>query len=244
MKNKHLFIVLGVLLIVLLLVILLIIKTTKLSKIEKIKIEDTSSDIMLFYEEIDNKEVNDTDGYIAYALEYSYNVNDKSELTTKEIKELIESKFNIKLEEDKINDVGITPYLLKKNISHDPSEKKYSIDKSILTQQDIASIPITKYEITNIKKKGKKYIVTYDKYVVKNPYEIMNYYSDLNVQSEEEETTYDTSEILNYLTCKGKITSVKKILTKDDLETLAKKEKSIEIKYILVDGNLKIDNSK
>ena len=244
MKNKHLFIVLGVLLIVLLLVILLIIKTTKLSKIEKIKIEDTSSDIMLFYEEIDNKEVNDTDGYIAYALEYSYNVNDKSELTTKEIKELIESKFNIKLEEDKINDVGITPYLLKKNISHNPSEKKYSIDKSILTQQDIASIPITKYEITNIKKKGKKYIVTYDKYVVKNPYEIMNYYSDLNVQSEEEETTYDTSEILNYLTCKGKITSVKKILTKDDLETLAKKEKSIEIKYILVDGNLKIDNSK
>ena len=244
MKNKHLFIVLGVLLIVLLLVILLIIKTTKLSKIEKIKIEDTSSDIMLFYEEIDNKEVNDTDGYIAYALEYSYNVNDKSELTTKEIKELIESKFNIKLEEDKINDVGITPYLLKKNISHDPSEKKYSIDKSILTQQDISEIPITKYEITNIKKKGKKYIVTYDKYVVKNPYEIMNYYSDLNVQSEEEETTYDTSEILNYLTCKGKITSVKKILTKDDLETLAKKEKSIEIKYILVDGNLKIDNSK
>ena len=244
MKNKHLFIVLGVLLIVLLLVILLIIKTTKLSKIEKIKIEDTSSDIMLFYEEIDNKEVNYTDGYIAYALEYSYNLNDKSELTTKEIKELIESKFNIKLEEDKINDVGITPYLLKKNISHDPSEKKYSIDKSILTQQDIASIPITKYEITNIKKKGKKYIVTYDKYVVKNPYEIMNYYSDLNVQSEEEETTYDTSEILNYLTCKGKITSVKKILTKDDLETLAKKEKSIEIKYILVDGNLKIDNSK
>ncbi|MBQ4030636.1 MAG: hypothetical protein II625_02665 [Bacilli bacterium] len=244
MKNKHLFIVLGVLLIVLLLVILLIIKTTKLSKIEKIKIEDTSSDIMLFYEEIDNKEVNDTDGYIAYALEYSYNVNDKSELTTKEIKELIESKFNIKLEEDKINDVGITPYLLKKNISHDTSEKKYSIDKSILTQQDISEIPITKYEITNIKKKGKKYIVTYDKYVVKNPYEIMNYYSDLNVQSEEEETTYDTSEILNYLTCKGKITSVKKILTKDDLETLAKKEKSIEIKYILVDGNLKIDNSK
>ena len=72
----------------------------------------------------------------------------------------------------------------------------------------------------------------------------MNYYIDLNVHSEEEETTYDTSEILNYLTCKGKITSVKKILTKDDLETLAKKEKSIEIKYILVDGNLKIDNSK
>ena len=244
MKKKQLLIILGVLLVVVLLVILLIIKTTKLSKFERIKIEDTSKDVMLFYEEIDNKEIDGTDGYIAYALEYSYNVNDKKELTTKEIKELIESKFNIELNEDKLNDVGITPYLLKKNISHDPSEKKYSIDKSILTQQDIAEIPVIKYDITKIDKKGKKYVVTYDKYIVKNPYEIMNYYSDLNVQSEEEETTYNTNDIYNYLTCKGKVTSVKDAINKDNIEKVGKVEKQITITYIIKDDKLLIDENK
>ena len=129
----------------------------------------------------------------------------------------------------------------EKNISHTPSDNKYSIDKSILTQQDIANIPIIKYEITNIKKKGKKYIVSYDKYIIKNPYEILNYFSDLNVKVEDESEIYNTTELYKYLTRQGKISNVKEMLTKEVLDTLAKKEKSIDITYTLNDGSLKMN---
>ena len=247
MKKKNLIIILGVvLLLVVLLVILFIINSNKLTDLERIKIEDNSKDVMLFMEEVETSK--DIDRFIAYALEYSYNLNDKDILTAKEIKELIQSKFNVELKEDSINDVGVTPYLLDKHIAHDPEEKTYSINKKDLTQAAIAKIPVVKYEISKIKKKGKKYIVTYNKYVVENPYEVLNYYNDMTGKLTDEEkenyTPYDTSDIYNYLTCKGKITSVKEAIDKDNIEKVGKVDKEITVTYIIKDDKLLIDEVK
>ncbi len=242
MKKNYLIIAVGLIFIVVLLIILFVVKNNKLTNLEKIKIEDTSKDIMMFYEEIDNNEIEGKDGYIAYALEYAYNINNKEELTSREIKEIIEKRFNIELSPEEIKGVGVTPYLLNKNISHYPEEDKYAINKDIITQQDIANIPIIKYEIEKIEKKGKKYYVTFTKYTVNNPYEILNFYNDKN--AENDTNNYDTSSIHKYLIREGKITSLKEILTKEVLEDIADDKKSIQITFIIKDDNLVIDETK
>lgn len=250
MKKNKLMIMLGVLLLVILLttIILIIVinKSKKISNLEEIKINETSKTTMLFMEEIETSK--DLDRYISYALEYSYNIDNKDSLTAKEIKEFIEKRFNIELKEEEINNVGVTPYLLDKSIGHNPEEKTYKIDKTGITQSMIAKIPVIKYEINTIKKHKKEFIVTYDKYVVENPYEILNYYNDMGNELTEEEREnykpYDTSEIYNYLTCKGKITTLKDAITKDNIEKLGKIDKQIEVTYIIKDDNLVIDNIK
>ena len=99
-----------------------------------------------------------------------------------------------------------------------------------------------------MKKKKNKFIVTYDKYVVENPYEILNYYNDsaMNIPEDQKENyqPYDTSAIYNYLTCKGKITTLKDAITKDNIEKLGKIDKQLEVTYIIKDDNLVIDNIK
>ena len=250
MKKKKLMIMLGVLLVVILLTTIILLielrKSKQISNLEEIKINETSKTTMLFMEEIETSK--DLDRYISYALEYSYNIDDKDTLTTKEIKDFIEKRFNVTLGEEELNNIGVTPYLLDKSIGHNPEEKTYRIDKSGITQPMIAKIPVVKYEINSMKKKKNKFIVTYDKYVVANPYEILNYYNDsaMNIPEDQKENyqPYDTSAIYNYLTCKGKITTLKDAITKDNIEKIGKIDKQLEVTYIIKDDNLVIENIK
>lgn len=235
-KNKIMIICVGVLLLVILLTLIINSSKNNINKLEKIKIEEVSNDIMSFMEEIEDVDSKEVDKYISYALEYSYNFNDKNELTVKEIKDLIESKFTIKLKEKDIKDIGITPLLLDKNIYHNPEENKYSIDKSNITQPMIAKIPITTYEIDTIERKKDKYIITYDKYVVSNPYEVLNYYNDNNIDSKQ------SKKIMDYLTCKGKITSVKEAINKDNITKVGKIKESVIVTYILKKDKLLVDS--
>ncbi len=127
------------------------------SELERIALKEYSAKYANYLEEIDrtgdadkdnqnNPIINNfpLDRYIAYALEYSYNENDKSELTVKEIKKFLESVFDAEFKEEEINNVGISPLLLDKNVNHDPVSKVYSIQKTTDKRQ-IAAIPITKY---------------------------------------------------------------------------------------------------
>ena len=66
----------------------------------------------------------------------------------------------------------------------------------------------------------------------------------LTDEEKENYTPYDTSDIYNYLTCKGKITSVKEAIDKDNIEKVGKVDKEITVTYIIKDDKLLIDEVK
>ena len=234
-NNKLLWIILGIILVIILVIIILF---NHMTKLEKDLLTENSNEIMLYMDSIEESKDKKLDSYILYALEYGYNEQDKEKLTAKEIKKIIENIFNIKVKTKDINLIGITPLLLDKGTIHNPEEQTYEIVRSNITQRQIADIPIVTYKIKSMKKHGSKYIIKYQKVTIKNPYEILNYYSDLNSKNIEKEKNvkmYDTSKIMNYLTAKGKIKDVKLAVN----DELIKKEGKIDKKLVKIIYKLK-----
>ena len=214
--------------------------------LEQNAVKDFSTKVMSFMEEIDfdtsdidqdnqsNPIVNGypLDRYIAFALNYSYDRNDKSELTTDEIKELIASLFDIELNPDQINGVGITPLLLDKHIGHEPVSGIYSIRKDY-NKRDIAAIPVSNYILDNIKVNSDNtiYTVTYKKYTAKNPYDILPHANS-------------NAKVNEYLNGKGKISSIKALITADNADSIVSSEKQTTVEYIVKDDSLRVKSVK
>ena len=205
-----------------------------LSSLESLALAERTETAINYLEEIDkDSETFDNltdyplDRFIAFALEYNYNENDKTEITVKQIKKLIESIFDITLKTEDINNVGISPLLLDKNVTHDPVGKVYSIqphtDKRI-----IADIPITKYieNKTFTDKDKTTYTVVYDKYTAKSPYDVIPHTSGEGVK--------------DYLDGKGKIKSIKNVITKDNAAEIVAPAKQTTITYVVKNGKILI----
>lgn len=214
----------GVILLLIVLVLVILLSSlfikNKITGLEKALLTEQTEKAMLYVDSID---INDTqtDSYILYALEYSYNENDKDTLTYKEIQTIIKNIFDKDLSEDSLNAVGITPLLLDNNVIHKMEEKSYSINKKNMTQRQIANIPINIYKQTKVKKKRSKYIVEYEKITIENPYDILNYYNDLSASQPDQEP-YDTTAIMNYLTAKGKMKDIKSVVNDKIIEQYGK----------------------
>jgi hypothetical protein len=215
-----------------------------LSELERISLEERSAKAANYLEELDRNEgidknaahnpiVNDypLDRYIAFALEYNYNENDKTELTVKEIKKFLESVFDAEFKEEEINNVGISPLLLDKNVNHDPVGKVYSIQKTTDKRQ-IAAIPITKYirKNTYTNKEKTVYTIVYDKYTAKSPYDVLPHIDSANTK--------------DYLEGKGKITTFKNAITAESAKEITQPEKETSVEYIVKDGKLIIKSIK
>ena len=211
-----------------------------MTKLEKDLLEKTSNTTMLYMDTIENTKGEGLDQYILYALEYGYNEEGKEELSSKEIKEIIEKVFIKKVSWKKINSIGITPLLLDNSVMHDPEATVYRINREGITQAQIAEVPIVTYNIKKIKKRGSKYIVKYQKNIVKNPYEILNYYSEPKIYMEKDKKKkdnkkekkvkikkYDSSKISDYLTCKGKIRDIKLAVNDDIIKNSGKVDKKL-----------------
>ncbi len=206
-----------------------------LSSLESLALTEHTETAINYLEEIDKgSETFDSladyplDRFIAFALEYNYNENDKTEISAKQIKKLIESIFDITLKTDDINNVGISPLLLDKNVTHDPVGKVYSIqphtDKRI-----IADIPITKYieNKTFTNKDKTAYTVVYDKFTAKSPYDILPHLESME-------------GVNDYLNGNGKIKSLKDSITKSAAEKLGDPVKQTTIEFVLKDKKLLI----
>ena len=215
-----------------------------LSELERISLEEHSAKAANYLEEIDNSEESSKDAahnptinnhhldrYIAFALEYNYNENDKTELTVKEIKKFLESIFDGEFNENDINSVGISPLLLDKNVNHDPVGKTYSIKKDFSKRQ-IADIPISKYIIKNsfTDKDKSIYTIVYDKYTAKSPYDILPHIDGANTK--------------DYLEGKGKVASFKNAINSDNAKKITNPEKETIVEYILKGNQLKIKSIK
>lgn len=214
------------------------------SELERIALKEYSAKYANYLEEIDrtgdadkdnpnNPIINNfpLDRYIAYALEYNYNENDKSELTVKEIKKFLESVFDAEFKEEEINNVGISPLLLDKNVNHDPVGKVYSIQKTTDKRQ-IAATPITKYirKNTYTNKEKTVYTIVYDKYTAKSPYDVLPHIDGANTK--------------DYLEGKGKITTFKNAITAESAKEITQPEKETSVEYIIKDGKLIIKSIK
>ena len=207
------------------------------SDLEQITLEERTAKIVNYLEEIDRKDedANDQslDRYIAYALEYSYNENDKASLTATEIEELLESVFDKDFKSEEINEVGVSSILLDKNVSHDPVGQVYTLNPHT-DKRIIAGIPVAKYIATNFytNKEKSVYTITFDKYTAKSPYDVLP------------RLTGSGAGVNDYLDGKGKIKSIKDAIDEDGAKAITAPEKQTTIEFILKDKKLLIKSIK
>ncbi|MBE6161119.1 MAG: hypothetical protein E7158_02720 [Firmicutes bacterium] len=223
-KNKILMLLGGI--IFFLLVILSyfhIFYTSKVSNLEKIKLEEISNGVTKYLECIDNNEK--LDGYIIYILKN----NNKDSMTIKEIINKINNTFNKNISKKDILNIGITSKMIDEKITYDFTTSTFSIDKGT-DIREIAAKEIVSYKIKDMYKKSDKYIVKYDKLLVKDPYKVLNYYNDNNKLDE-------VSEIQLYLQNKGSIDNILKYINKNN----AKKIKDITITYTVKNNKVLIE---
>ena len=230
------------------LITLIIPKGRDVTVLERNAVNEYSDKVMAHLEEIDfdTSEVDQgnesnpvyngfpLDRYIAYTLEYFNDFKDKKEVSVKEIKDFLASHFDIDVEEDVINGVGISPLLLDKYVSHEPVSKVYSIKKEF-SKREIADIKISKYIMTGdikVNSDNTIYTVTYNKYTAKSPYDVLPHSDGGN------------AGVNDYLNGKGKISSIKALITADNAESITPTEKQTTIEYTIKDDHLCIKSIK
>ena len=69
----------------------------KISELEKMKLTEISDDVTAYLEYVED--AGNIDDYIIYALEYNYNVNNSTELSTKDMIKLLNGIFTKKITE-------------------------------------------------------------------------------------------------------------------------------------------------
>lgn len=242
MDKKKIIITIGVVLLFLvsLITVWLVTKSKynmKISNLEKIHIEEFIDTYGASLEQVCTSESNDMDRYISYALYYRLDDTNKVSLNSKEIKEVIDKVFNISMSEEEIKNIGITPYLLNRFIKYDINTEKYVLDISDLRNADIAKVPIIKYELSSIKKKKEdRYEVELMQYTIENPYEILNYFNEID--------GYDTKDISDYLSGDKNIKVMKDALNLEALRNIQNEGVKIKATFIVKDNKLLIDSIK
>lgn len=248
--------ILGVLILIFLVfTAVYLIGTRNISSIEEKTLREKSDDLMLYIEDITLSESQDIDKYIIYALNYSYNKNNKNDLSCEDINNFIKENFTIETDVEKIRNMGVSPLMLEQNITYEPSTDSYKMNITQKNPQTIKDTPIIYYKLEKISKKNKKkYVVTYKKYIIEDPYQMLNYYMEENNNAEGKpdengNMTYDltdTTPIVNYLTGTGKLANVKNLIKEDNISSYAIEDKKGEIKvtYIVKDDQLLIDKYK
>ena len=175
--------------------------------------------------------------YIVFSIKYLNNKYNKNEFTIEEVIRTINSTFDLKYNKQKIYKIGITERMLEDGIVFEDSKGvfKYNDQK---TRSDIAKTKVIKYELKKVSKKSKnKFVLTYNKYVVDNPYKVLNFYYD----------KIDTNKInvtSSYLKGERNITSIKSVINKDNIKEFGKIEKSRKVILKIVNKKLLIEKIK
>ena len=240
-KSKKRFISLATAIVSALAIIALIIfavsklqKSAELSDFEKTSFEKETKPILDYLDAIDSDTTSDEPGqldkYVAFALLYSANEQDKNQLTFDEIRDIIRQYFDIDTNARPIETLGITPVLADYHISGGRDTGSFTIDISS-DQKTIARTPIVKYILTDVKKSGDNFIANYDKYIAEDPYKIFNFANDNHI---------DTPGAGAYLKGEGKAASLKNIITPENAERLATLSKHLTITYETTSSGLRV----
>lgn len=209
----------------------------KLSESDKKVVNDTSDKYMNYMYLVDESTKDDNGKYINYAITYINNEEDKTSVTVAEVINTIDKVFNIQLTEEDISKVGITEDMFTNGVTYEPTVKEYTINNK-KTNQDIQATELKKYVINKISKKGKnKFVVTYDKYLINDPYRILNYYHDFDV-------SFDVEPIKKYLQGKANLKTILSYVNETNASKVGEKKNKVKVTYEFKDGNLKVTSIK
>lgn len=230
-------------LVILILLISLIISKKSITPLEELTMKNYSEEIVSNLDVIDHKN-NKLDRYVIYTLKYYKSNKNIDSLTVSEINNFIKSHFNIKTSKKKIEKLGITPTMVEERVTFIPEEDKYKLVTNELSYAEIAKEKIVKYNYKKVVKvSNNKYKVTYSKYVVKDPYKVLNYYMDLNNKnnSKKKNKTYDTSKIEGYLKGKNTKEEFTKYITEKNISKVGKIKEDVVVTYIVDNQDILID---
>ena len=240
-SNKKILIsVIAAILVVVGIIVFIYVSNHKLTKLEKIKITEFSEKVADYMDEVEVGK-DDKGKYINFAIEYLYNTTDKEEYPLDEVLKIINDTYDVKYSDEDIQKIGISEGMLNKGIVYESGKNvfKYNASK---TRADIAATKIVKYEMKKIKKINKnRFEVTYDKYIVENPYEILNYFDKYNIEKEDSEEKIDTKEIIAYLKGETKVGVVKKLITKDNIKEFGKIDGNLKVNFVIKNDKLIIE---
>ena len=217
-------------------VIIVILNTLVFSRLERVKINEVNDKLANYLDEVVG---NDNEGkYVNYALEYLYNTSDDKKYSFDEVLDVINDTFAVDYTEKELEKIGVTVDMANKGIVIDGNNHEYIYNYQ-KTRADIANTPIVKYYPKKVKRVSiNKYKVTYDKYVVENPYEVLNYYEDLNLKKEKDR--YDTTDIVEYLKGNKKIGVIKDAINEKNIEKIGKIDGNISVTFIVKNNKVLI----
>ena len=136
-----------------------------------------------------------------------------------------------KTTEIKLKDMGISPFLHERNIDYDYIESKYIISEVKLSNLDIKEVPLVKFILNDVNKNGNKYVVTYDKYTIEDPYKLLDYYNSTEGEHD------DTSKILSYLSGNERKQTIIDLLNKDILTNADALKEELKVDYFINDND-------
>lgn len=221
--------------IIAILLFLLAINYFKITDLEMLSITKYS-DKMTPYMDILEKD--DLDHYVCYTLTYYQNEYHQNNVKIKDIVEFINNHFDQKVNNEQIEKIGITPYMIEQHITYNSNNNEYIITTDELSNQEIAKIPITKYKLEKIKKKRTNvYEIIYSKYEIKTPHKILNYYIHQNNQNA-------INEINLYLTGEKPIKYIIQYINHKNINKLGKKTKTIKLQYTIDKQHILIKRKK
>lgn len=222
-----------------------------LSSLEAAKLLEVSNDISPTLEEIEDCD-RGADCYTMYAIEYLYAKDGQTDFKLDDIKNVLSTRFAKEFKDEELITLGGSMYATDRGITTGAGDVLYHLDRSKVTQAYIASKPIVKYVEKESKKQFNKYVVIYDKLVVKDPYKVLNYYvdtavtpSNLGVISEKiqaEKTDYDTSGIYAYLTGGGKVGPVKEAINEKNIDEIGERAGEVKVTYVVHGDKLLVEN--
>ena len=248
LKENIRIVILGILaLIFLVTIIVYLIISKNISKIEEEKINKETREYANYIEDIVDIKSKDLDKYIIYTLDYYDNVNGINELSSAEISEFLNNSLNKKVKEEEVLNFGVNPNMVEKNITFDASTNKYKLNEAKLDRQSIAKNEVIYYRQKKLRKINKnKYKITYEKYIIKDPYAVLDYFLERNRQDKGQEQKdgtmqydiVDISEMKEYLIT-GEVSHLKHFLNQNEKEMkkFAKKSGKIKITYVINDHN-------
>ena len=228
----------GVGIVSLVIIVVFLVLSRNISQIERNTIMDKSKVYSYYLEYAENKKKG-TDDYIIFALKYSTINNHKSGLTSAELSNLISEIFNVNIDEDTIRKNGVSEKMVNENIMYSPSDDMYDYITPKLDPKTIAETQVSYYQFKKLTRiNSKKYSVVYQKYIIEDPYKVLNYYLDKNNQSDR---IYDIAPYRNYLVGSDSIVRFKESIIPEDISNYAKKDKKYKVTYVVKDDKVLID---
>ena len=240
MKNLRKSIYLNIILLLLVIfLIFILVYNFKLTKLEKIKLDEFDKKVSYYLE--DYIDSNDEVKYIIFSINSLNGETDKKEFTTKDVIDRINDTFDIKYTKKDIIKTGITEAMLENGIVY-ADDKDMFIYNNKKTRQDIANETVIKYSIKKVKKINKnKFELIYDIYEVKDPYKILNYFNGLSSKSSNDEKS---KIVLSYLKGDSSKKDLKTTINEKNINKFGKITGKKKVILIVKDGKLLINNIK